>query len=106
MAYYLVRAKLEQEKAAELRTRLDSGEIKQMRPFGLALDYGLLNARLDLEGWSVWEEEDYCQPPLAMERRAVLDDYFTALSVEPVERGAGWQVIETLPVLWEAMEEE
>ena len=102
MAYYLVKAKYQKELLAELRKRLDSGEINKMRPFGTALQYSLDNARLDLqmEGWTVWEEEDYCSPPLAQERAAVLDTYFTALSVEKVAQGKGWERIESLPKLW------
>jgi hypothetical protein len=99
MAYYLVKAK--GHHLAELRERLDNGEIEKMRPFGLSLYHGLDNARLDPSGWTIWEEEDYCSPPLAMERAAVLDTYFTDLSVERVNRGEGWQKIDELPPLWE-----
>lgn len=101
MAHYLVKAKAQQEQLDELKDRLDSGEIRAMRPFGTALDYSLKNARIDERGWTVWEEEDYCRPPLAMERAAVLDTYFTDLSVEKVKDGEGWQQIEHLPQLWE-----
>lgn len=100
MAYYLVKAKLKPELAQQLRARLDSGEIRAMRPFGIALHDGLDGARLEGE-WVVWEEEDYCRPPLAMERAAVLDAYFTGLSVETVERDTGWARIQTLPRLWQ-----
>lgn len=104
MAYYLVKAKYHENLLAELRSRLDSGEIKKMKPFGQALQYGLDNARLDLTGElvAVWEEEDYCRPPLAQERAAVLDTYFTDLHVETVEEGKGWEKIEPMPRLWEA----
>jgi hypothetical protein len=100
MAHYLVKAKANQAQLGELRTRLDSEEIRRMRPFGQALDYSLRNARVDPAGWTVWEEEDYCHPPLAMERAAILDSYFTNLSVEKVEEGDGWQTIEHLDPLW------
>lgn len=101
MAYYLVKAKFHENLLTELRTRLDSGEIKEMRPFGSALQHSLENARVDQPGWAIWEEEDYCRPPLAQERAAVLDTYFTDLSVEKVERGEGWLRIESLSRLWE-----
>lgn len=100
MAYYLVKAKFKKDLLAELRSRLDSGEIRGMRPFGSALQYSLDNARLDPQGQAIWEEEDYCRPPLAQERAAVLDTYFTDLSVEPVQEGGGWEQIETLPKFW------
>lgn len=102
MAYYLVKAKYHENLLKELRTRLDSGEIQKMRPFGQALQYGLDNARLvpDNEEMAIWEEEDYCRPPLAQERAAVLDTYFTDLEVEVVKEGEGWRKIEALPKLW------
>jgi len=102
MAYYLVRAKYHEDLLTELRSRLESGEIQKMKPFGMALQYGLDNARLDLHrtGVAVWEEEDYCSPPLAQERAAVLDTYFTELNVERVQAGKGWEKIESLPKLW------
>ena len=101
MAYYLVKAKYHKDLLTELRSRLDSGEIEQMRPFGKAMQYSLENARLDPQGWAIWEEEDYCSPPLAQERAAVLDTYFTELGVERVQKGAGWKKIESLPNFWE-----
>ncbi|MEW6084988.1 MAG: hypothetical protein AB1607_10365 [Chloroflexota bacterium] len=103
MAHYLVKAQLQKDLLAELRARLDSGEIQKMRPFGTALQYSLDHARLDPQGdnWLVWEEEDYCVPPLAQERAAVLDTYFTGLNVEKIEQGQGWRRIESLKRLWE-----
>lgn len=100
MAHYLVKAKFQEDLRGELRTRLDSGEIGAMRPFGTALQYSLEHARIDPRGWAVWEEEDYCTPPLAQERAAVLDSYFFDLSVERVDKGEGWEQIESLPRFW------
>ena len=100
MAYYLVQAKPIAELLAELRQRLDSGEIRVMRPFGRALQYGLDNARLQENGVAIWEEEDYCVPPLAQERAAILDTYFKELTVEHVEQDKGWEKIELLPKIW------
>ena len=76
MVFWLVSAKPRSEKMTELRRRLDSSEISRMRPFGGSLDHGLRNAKVRQDGFAVWEEEDYCVPPLAQERAAVLDDYF------------------------------
>jgi hypothetical protein len=100
MAYYLVKAKPKAHLLPELRQRLDSGEIKKMKPFGTALDLGLNGARLIEDDIAIWEEEDYCSPPLAMERAAVLDTYFVELSVEHVKRDEGWKKIEPLPRMW------
>lgn len=106
MAYYLVTAKPDKELMAELRTRLASGEIEAMQPFGQSLHFGLENARLQADGTAIWEEEDYCIPPLAQERAAVLDDYFSNLKVERVEEGAGWQRIQDMELqgLFETLE--
>lgn len=108
MAHYLVKARYQKELLSELRRRLDSGEIQQMRPFGTALQYSLDQARLDPQGdgWVVWEEEDYCRPPLAQERAAVLDTYFTGLGVETVKEGKGWERIKNLPLLWNPKDED
>ena len=102
MAYYLVKAKFHTDLITELRSRLDNGEIKQMRPFGSALQHSLEHARISQPGWAIWEEEDYCNPPLAQERAAVIDTYFTDLSVELVQKGDGWAQIEPLPMLWDS----
>ena len=51
--------------------------IHTLIPFGKSLQYSLENARLDDDDddgeFAVWIEEDYCSPPLAMEKEAVLD---------------------------------
>lgn len=99
MAHYLVRARARD--LPELKARLDAGEIREMRPFGSEMHRVLLDARLDGQ-WVTWEENCYCQPPLAQER-AVLDIYFTDLTTEAVEPGQGWQQIEGLPGLWDAV---
>jgi hypothetical protein len=100
MAYYLVHAKPVEELLSELRQRLDRGEIRGMRPFGSALQYSLENARMQENGVAIWEEEDYCSPPLAQERAAILDKYFKELNVERVEKNKGWKQIEPLPAMW------
>lgn len=102
MTFWLVKARPRVGKLTELRNRLDSGEISAMRPFGESLDDGLRNARVrEEDGYALWEEEDYCHPPLAQEREAVLDSYFDDLSVEDARQpGQGWKRVEKLPSLW------
>lgn len=102
MAFYLVRAEPYDEKLAELRDKLDQDAFRDMQPFGRALTYSLEHAKWDDENQeAVWEEKDYCTPPLRMEREAVLDDYFTEIQVKQVEEGEGWDRIDDLPSLWE-----
>jgi hypothetical protein len=100
MAYYLVRARLKQERLPELRVQLDRKAFAGLRPFGRALTRSLEGARRQ-EDTAVWEEEDYCSPPLAEEREAVLDDYFEGIEVEEVAEGEGWRRIEDLPSLYD-----
>ena len=101
MAYYLVTAKPIPTKMNDLRKWLDSGKIRARRPFGNALQMGLDNARWQSEDVAIWEEEDYCVPPLAQERAAVLDDYFIELNVQHVSKGEGWKQIEPLKIIWD-----
>lgn len=104
MAYRFVRAMPKHDRMPELRERLDSGDIEQLEPFGAAMTTAMENARFDPEsGEAVWIEEDYCSPPLAMERREVLDEYFEDLTVVEgdVEEAAGWERIDGLPELWD-----
>ena len=100
MAYYLVRAKPRADLLNELEERLQRGEFMPMRPFGAVLSRSLRNARTQADGSAVWEEEDYCRPPLAEERAAVLDQYFDELRVEAVEENSGWNEIIHLPRLF------
>jgi hypothetical protein len=109
MAKRFVRARPNQHRLPELRERLDSGEIEAMEPFGRAMTKALEKARFDPEtDEAVWIEEDYCSPPLAMERAEVLDDYFEGITIveNDVDEAAGWQRIDDLPGLWEQVLEE
>ena len=99
-----VRARPKHQRLAELRERLNSDEIEAMEPFGRAMTRALEKARYDPEtDEAVWIEEDYCSPPLAMERAEVLDDYFEEITIveEDVDESTGWQQIDDLPGLWE-----
>ena len=103
MAFYIVRAKPKKELLENLHQELNSGKISRMRPFGQALQYSLENARIDTENrdYAIWVEEDYCSPPLAMERESVLDRYFGDISVERVEsEEEAWSSINDKPQLW------
>ncbi|MGG6459831.1 MAG: hypothetical protein ACM3JQ_00230 [Candidatus Eiseniibacteriota bacterium] len=54
-----------------------------------------------VDGKMVWVEEDYCSPPLAMEREAVLDRYFTEINVEKIpDEQVGWNKISSLLKAW------
>jgi len=99
MAYYLVRAKPKEGRLAELQDRLQKDLFIALRPFGEALTYSLKQARTQPDGIAIWEEEDYCTPPLAQERAAVLDNYFDEINVEQVKAGEGWTRIDALPRL-------
>jgi hypothetical protein len=99
MAHYLVRAKPKPERRAELQQQLQADAFVNLRPFGKSLTSSLNEARTQPDGTAIWEEEDYCSPPLAQERAAVLDKYFDEIHVEQVNAGDGWKRIKTLPKL-------
>ena len=103
MAHYLVRARAKPEKLDELAARLAADAFVDLEPFGRALTKGLRGARVDGDG-VIWEEEDYCSPPLAEERAAVLDAYFEDLAVEAVTKGEGWRRVAALPLLFPELE--
>jgi hypothetical protein len=101
MALYLVRAKPKKE-LSDLRKEMDSGKISKLRPFGETLQHSLDNARIDdKDGYALWVEEDYCSPPLAMERESVLNRYFNDIAVERLEsEQEGWGRINDKPWIW------
>ena len=103
MAFYLVSARPLANRLEELQTKLSQRAFLELRPFGRSLTDSLESARQMTDGTAIWEEEDYCRPPLAQEREAVLDRYFEEISVEPVEPGRGWERIEQLPPLFPAL---
>jgi hypothetical protein len=103
MAFYLVTATPHEDLLEDLEARLSRDEFVPLRPFGAALSQSLRDARRRPDGAAIWEEEDYCRPPLAEERAAVLDRYFDRIAVAPVQRGAGWKQIDDLPRLFPAL---
>ena len=84
----------------DLLANLRRNVYASMRPFGRRLTYSLQNARLREDGDAVWEEEDYCAPPLAQERAAALDEFFDGLDIARVQEGTGWEKIGELPRLF------
>lgn len=79
-----------------------------MEPFGRATTSILDGVRIDPDtGEAAWVAEDYCSPPLAMER-PVLDDYFAPVTVvdADVDEAVGLARIEDWPRLWERVPTE
>src|SRR6476659_7179156 len=101
MTLYIVRAKPKNDLSG-LRKELDLGKILKLRPFGETLHHGLQNARFDTNNnYALWVEEDYCSPPLAMERESVLDRFFNDITVERISsEEEGWKSIDDKPLLW------
>ncbi|HSR51670.1 MAG TPA: hypothetical protein VLV83_12645 [Acidobacteriota bacterium] len=100
MAYYLVTATPKSQDLDRLEENLRQDRYASLRPFGQTLSHSLRNARLTKEGYAVWEEEDYCTPPLKQEREAALDEFFDDIQVEHVKKGQGWERIQGLPHLF------
>ncbi len=105
MAYYLVEAVAKEDLLPELAERLEKDEFLPMHPVGASVTFSLRGARRRPDGGVVWEEEDYCTPPLAQERAAVLDEYFEDLRVTSVQRHEGWAQIRDLPPLFPELAE-
>jgi hypothetical protein len=100
MAYYLVKAKPKKDLLKKLETMLKSKAFVDLKPFGRALTFSLENARILEDGYSIWEEEDYCNPPLAEERASVLDKYFEQIDTKKINKGEGWETIKSLDKLF------
>ena len=103
MAHYLVHAVPQRARLAALGKLVQEQALVGLEPFGQTLHRSLLDARVAVDGRAVWEEEDYCSPPLAQEREAVLDVHFEGIEVEPVPPGEGWARIMGLPRLFPAI---
>ncbi len=96
----MVEAVAKEDRLPELAERLEKDEFLPMHPFGASVTFSLRGARRRPDGGVVWEEEDFCSPPLAQERAAVLDEYFEDLRVTSVQRHEGWAQIRDLPPLF------
>jgi hypothetical protein len=96
MAYYLVEGKINPKTEDDLKHRIETQTFLSLKPFGKALSFGLENARIGRPGIWIWEEEDYCTPPLKQEREAVFDRYFQAIKTDKVAEGEGWRKIKHL----------
>ncbi len=103
MSFYLVRAELKKDKLNELTGKLMNEEFKDLQPFGRALNFSLKNAKIVNENYLAWEEEDYCTPPLAQEKEAVLNKYFDNIKIELVLKGEGWKKINHLPGMFNSV---
>jgi hypothetical protein len=92
LTLYIVREKPKND-LSELQKELELGNVSKLRPFGETLHHSLQNARFDTNNnYAMWVKEDYCSPPLAMERESVLDRYFDDITVERVSsEEQGWK---------------
>jgi hypothetical protein len=100
LAYYLVKAKLKEGLLKELERSLEENSFINLEPFGRALTFSLRNSRVDKTNNIIWEEEDYCYPPLAEERASVLDKYFEQIDTKKINKGEGWETIKSLDKLF------
>ena len=99
MTIYVVKEKPKKDLMADLRQEIISGKISRLKPFVEELHHGLKNARIF--EYAYWVEEDYCSPPLAMERRSALDRYFDVITVDQVESDEeGWNRIKNRSMFW------
>jgi hypothetical protein len=85
MALYRVTARLKEDRAAELRRKLDDGSIAAQKPDGQEMADAFGRAAVTESGEVCWSETCYCPTPLAHERATVLDRFFDNLTTEPIE---------------------
>ncbi len=97
MAHYLVKAKVKDEFLEEFEKKIREKAFINLKPFGEAITESLENAREDEDGYWLWEELDYCSPPLKQEKEQVLDRYVDIDRIIPVEEGEGWEKISGFP---------
>ena len=83
--FYDVKARLRKEMATELRRALLDDTIRDQKPDGQEIADSMQRAVVTADGAVAWSEMCYCKPPLAHERQTVLDRYFDAISIRPVE---------------------
>jgi hypothetical protein len=82
---YRVTARFRTDTADELRRRLDDGSIAAQQPDGQEIVDSLQRAVMTDSGDVTWSEMCFCDSPLAHERATVLDQYFDAVTSEPIE---------------------
>lgn len=101
MTFYEVRAK-PKNNISDLRYDIDHGMIHTLIPFGKSLQQSLENAKVDNNNNAIWIEEDSNDPPLASEREAVLDRYFSDIQIVAIRSEEdGWNKIKNNQSLWE-----
>jgi hypothetical protein len=99
MAYYLVRAKPNPERRAELHTRLGENAFMALRPFGKALTHSLNEARTQPDADRYMGRRGLLLAAASPRACCVLDRYFDEIKVEQVNAGEGLNRIERLPKL-------
>ncbi len=81
---YKVSARFREGSAAEFLLKLQDGSIASQQPDGAEMVDSMNRAVVTESGEVEWSETCYCSPPLAHERRTVLDHYFSDLSTEAI----------------------
>jgi len=82
---YKVTAKFIDSKAGEFYQKLTDGSIQNQKPDGPEMVDSMHRASIEKSGLIMWSELCYCDPPLALERSTVLDNYFTEITIKPID---------------------
>ncbi len=83
--FYVVRARLKKEAAADFRRSLLDGTIAGQRPDGSEIVDSMKRAVVTDAGDIEWSEVCYCPTPLAHERKTVYDHHFDDMTTEVVD---------------------
>jgi len=82
---YKVTAKFFDNKAKEFYQKLTDGSIQNQKPDGTEMVDSMHRASIENSGLIMWSELCYCNPPLAHEKSTVFDNYFTEISIKPID---------------------
>lgn len=82
---YKVRAKYNEETAADFLKKLTDGTISNQKPDGKEIVSCMKRARITEPGIIEWFETCYCPTPLQHERATVYDFYLSDITTEPAE---------------------
>ena len=88
---YKIRARLRPGTEAALLRKLTDGTVASQRPDGPEIVAAMERAVLTGDGHVEWSETCYCSPPLAHERKTVLDHHFDGISTQEIEAHEQYQ---------------
>lgn len=88
---YHVRAKLRDDTAGSLLSKIGDGSIARQQPDGPELVASMERAVINAAGEIEWSEMCFCPSPLHHERTTLLDAHFENIITEPIDAHADYE---------------